>query len=220
MKLLSPSVALACIVGLSACEKLAYKSTERVIERAERQTETKDYKGAVTEYEEALGTGARAAEIHYRLAILYDDKLHMPAGAVHHFQRYLELSPEGIHAKDAKAFIKEAEFRLQMSLAHGAFMTQEEAARLKNENLALRKQLAELRAQPRAIQPATKGKQPVPVVPPAGARTYVVQPGDTLASISRKFYKTTARWKDISDANFNALNGSNNLKPGQTLVVP
>lgn len=220
MKPTPVAAALVGLLGLSACEKLAYNQTERTIEHAERKAAEKDYRGAVNEYEEALGSGARAAEVHYRLALLYDDKLRMPTGAVHHFQRYLELSPEGVHAKDAKAFIKEAEFRLQNSLARGATMTQEEAARLKNDNLALRKQLAELRAQPRGVPPKTKPGELVPTTPPPGARTYVVQPGDTLASISRKFYKSTARWKDIQDANFNALNGTNNLKPGQTLIVP
>ena len=48
-----------------------------------------------------------------------------------------------------------------------------------------------------------------------------MQPGDTLASISRKFYKNnSARWKDIQDANFNALEGTAKLKPGMVLMIP
>ena len=58
-----------------------------------------------------------------------------------------------------------------------------------------------------------------PLVP--GMQTYTVQSGDTLASISRKFYKNnSARWKDIQDANFNALEGTARLQPGMVLMIP
>jgi nucleoid-associated protein YgaU len=138
---------------------------------------------------------------------------------MHHFQRYLELAPNATHAKEARDFLKEDQLRLVTSLSRGAFLTQEDAARLKNDNLALRKQLTELRALPRfAPQNGGKPSESVPGSP--GARTYVVQPGDTLASISRKFFKTSGRWKDIQDANFNSLSGTVKLKPGATLIIP
>ncbi len=54
----------------------------------------------------------------------------------------------------------------------------------------------------------------------AGIRgTYVVQAGDTLVSISKKYYKGNAkRWKDI--CNTNRLVDCNKIKPGQSLVIP
>src|SRR4029077_21178964 len=51
-------------------------------------------------------------------------------------------------------------------------------------------------------------------------QTYVVQRGDTLASISRKFYKTSTRWKQILDANRNVIDNPKKLVVGQTLVIP
>jgi nucleoid-associated protein YgaU len=48
----------------------------------------------------------------------------------------------------------------------------------------------------------------------------VVQRGDTLASISRKFYKTSTRWKQILDANRNVIDHPKKLVVGQTLVIP
>jgi nucleoid-associated protein YgaU len=48
----------------------------------------------------------------------------------------------------------------------------------------------------------------------------MVQSGDTLVSISRKFYQTTARWKDILDANQNQLSNPDELKAGQTIILP
>ena len=44
--------------------------------------------------------------------------------------------------------------------------------------------------------------------------------GDTLASISRKFFKSSERWKDIQQANYSKLKGTSKLKPGMTLVIP
>jgi nucleoid-associated protein YgaU len=51
-------------------------------------------------------------------------------------------------------------------------------------------------------------------------RTYVVQTGDTLVSISKKFYQTPSRWKDILDANQNQLTNPDELKVGQTIILP
>src|SRR5439155_1531541 len=53
-----------------------------------------------------------------------------------------------------------------------------------------------------------------------GSRTYVVQSGDTLASISRKFYKSSARWEKILDANKENIPNPAKLKVGQTLIIP
>ncbi|MDL5048662.1 LysM peptidoglycan-binding domain-containing protein [Oscillatoria amoena NRMC-F 0135] len=58
-----------------------------------------------------------------------------------------------------------------------------------------------------------------PPSPSQTGTTYVVQNGDTLASISRKFYSTSGQWKKILDAN-PSLGKPENLKPGQSLVIP
>jgi LysM repeat protein len=60
---------------------------------------------------------------------------------------------------------------------------------------------------------------PAPAAPPAGARTYTVRSGDSLAGISGKVYGTEARWKELQDAN-PSLNGGIALQPGMELVVP
>jgi nucleoid-associated protein YgaU len=51
-------------------------------------------------------------------------------------------------------------------------------------------------------------------------RSYVVQSGDTLFSISRKFYKSPKRWKEILDANRKSIRNPKKLTVGQTLVIP
>lgn len=212
---------LACFFLLAGCDQVFQDQSKRSLDKAEKKYAEGDFRGAVQSYEAALDGTAKTAEIHYKLALTYDDKLKNPLGALYHFQRYLELNPSGPRAKDTRNFIKEDELKLATTLSHGALMSQEDAARLKNDNLVLRKQITELRAAPK--QPASKvGAQPTNAAMklPPGSRTYVVRHGDTLASISRKFFKTSARWKDIEDANFNALNGTVKLKPGMTLIIP
>lgn len=216
------AAAFAFLFLLTGCDQIFQDHSKRSLDEAEKKYAEGDFRGAVQCYEAALDGTAKTAEVHYKLALTYDDKLKNPLGAMHHFQRYLELKPSGPHAKDARNFVKEDELKLVATLSHGALMSQEDAARLKNDNLALRKQITELRAAPR--QPASRteaqstgaGAKPLS----SGLRTYVVQHGDTLASISRKFFKTSVRWKDIQDANFNALNGAVKLKPGMTLIIP
>ena len=56
--------------------------------------------------------------------------------------------------------------------------------------------------------------------PPANARTYIVQPGDTLGKISRRFYGTSRRYMDIYNANRDRLSSPSRVEVGQELVIP
>ena len=217
--------------ALCGCERLFENRAQQQLLVAEKKFAQQDYLGAVLTYESALDGTPKTVEIHYKLALIYDDQLRQPISAMHHFQRYLDLAPAGDHAKEARGFLKADQLRLSTAIGNGATVPQQEAVRLKNDNLALRKKVedlhTELEAASKARAQAFKlaGKAGVkfeqiqkPLV--AGARTYTVEPGDTLASISRKFYKGAGRWKDIQDANFNTLEGTARLKPGMVLMIP
>lgn len=54
----------------------------------------------------------------------------------------------------------------------------------------------------------------------AGARRHTVEKGETLTSISRKYYGTIRRTDVILKANRNVLSKPEDLRPGQTLVIP
>lgn len=55
--------------------------------------------------------------------------------------------------------------------------------------------------------------------PPAGVRTYTVQPGDTLSGIARKL--GLGGWRSLYDANAAVIGPDPNLiRPGQVLVIP
>jgi LysM repeat protein len=215
---------LALVLG--ACDRMITSRHSQVIKDAESKTADGNYLRAVTLYESALDGSPRSAEIHYRLALLYDDKMHDPLSALHHFKRYLTLAPTGSHANEAKNFMKKDELELATSLSGDSVVSRAEAARLKNENLALRKDLEDQRARP-LIAAAEKAPVTSPPDKKEGAkpssgksRTYVVRDGDTLASISRKFYKSSGHWKKIRDANREVVENPAKLKAGQTLTIP
>ncbi len=53
-----------------------------------------------------------------------------------------------------------------------------------------------------------------------GGRTYVVQKGDTLYAIARKFYGDQSKWKVIYNANRGQLKSPDKLTAGMKLVIP
>lgn len=54
----------------------------------------------------------------------------------------------------------------------------------------------------------------------SGGRTYTVKKGDTLSSISHKFYGTPNKWKKIQSANRAKVPDERKLQPGTTLLIP
>ena len=51
-------------------------------------------------------------------------------------------------------------------------------------------------------------------------KKYTVRKGDTLQSISKKFYGTTKRWKKIYQANGKVLKGPDKIYAGQIIKIP
>jgi nucleoid-associated protein YgaU len=182
------------------------------------------YLAAINLYEAALDGTPASAAIHYKLALLYDDKMNDPLNALHHFKRVLTLQPTGKRAEQVKTFMKRDELNLLTSLSGDAVITGPEAARLRNENLSLRKQLEDRWAERKSAHNAEKPPAPVlPAGPKTGSgsgRSYTVQRGDTLASIARKFYRNSSAWGKILAANPEILAKPADLKPGQSLRIP
>ena len=55
---------------------------------------------------------------------------------------------------------------------------------------------------------------------PARPKTYVVQEGDTLYGVAKRFYGSIRPWKAIRDANKALISSDNRLKVGDTIVLP
>jgi tetratricopeptide (TPR) repeat protein len=205
--------------GLVGCDQVSNSRHAQLTQEAENKTDQGDFERAVNLYEAALDDTPRSAEVHYKLGLLYDDKLTDPVSALHHFKRYLALSPNGSHAKDVKDSIRRDEIAALTALSGDSIITRAEAARLRNENLTLHKQLEE-RASFRAGFEKPEGKDGRKTGSKKAGQSYVVQPGDTLVSISRKFYKSSKRWKAILEANKTNIRDPKDLTVGQTLVIP
>lgn len=210
------------VCALTSCDRLGGSRSEQLTQDADNKVTQGDFTRAINLYEAALDDSPRCAEVHYKLALLYDDKLNDPVSALHHFKRYLALSPNGPHAKDVNNSIKHDEVAALTALSGDSVISRSEVAKLRNENLSLRKELetrtAFSRAAPDKSHAAdTSSKK-------AGSkrtdRTYVVQSGDTLFSISRKFYDSPKRWKQILEANGKNIPNPKKLTVGETLIIP
>jgi tetratricopeptide (TPR) repeat protein len=207
------------VCALAGCDRVGNSRYAQLMQDADNKSAQGDFERAVNLYEAALDDSPRGAEVHYKLALLYDDKLNDPVSALHHFKRYLGLSPNGPHAKDVKDSIKRDEIAALTALSGDSVITRAEAARLRNENLTLHKEL-EARAAPRAILEKSQGKDAGKAGSKKAGQTYVVRSGDTLVSISRKFYNSPKRWKAILEANKKNIRDPKDLTVGQTLVIP
>ncbi len=220
--------ALLAALQLVGCDRMVTAPATQAAKDAQRKAADGDFIRAISLYESALDGSPDSADIHYQLALLYDDKMNEPLSALHHFKRYLTLSPGGAHADEAKNFMKRDELTLITSLSGDSVVTRSEAARLRNENLSLRKQIDERSAQGRLAAAAEKSARGKPDDKKTGAekraksapRSHVVQAGDTLFSLSRQYYNSPDRWKDILHANRKTVNKPAKLKVGQTLTIP
>jgi LysM repeat protein len=217
---------LALAFAIAGCDWMITPRRAQIVKDAEAKVADGNYLRAITLYESALDGSAKSADIHYRLALLYDDKMHDPLNALHHFKRYLTLAPTGVHATEVKNFMKKDELELGTTLSGDSMVSRAEAARLKNENLNLRKEFEEQQNRLRSASDKVPAASPdgkidsAPKKAPTKGRTYVVRDGDTLASISRRYYKSSAHWKKIRDANRDVVENPAKLKTGQTLTIP
>jgi LysM repeat protein len=192
----------------------------RLVKEADWKAAQGDYLWAINLYEAALDGTPQSAEVHFKLALLYDDKLNDPLHALHHFKRYLVLNPEGAHVVEVKDFMKRDEVALGTSFSGDSVVTRAEAARLRNENLSLHREIDAGPTKPRPAADKSPSKRSEKEKSKTGSHTYTVKEGDTLASISRRFYKTSKRWKEIRDANEKKIDDPDNLKAGLSLKIP
>jgi len=218
--LISLCLSMFFLCGLAGCDRVGNSRYAQLMQDADNKSAQGDFERAVNLYEAALDDSPRGAEVHYKLALLYDDKLNDSVSALHHFKRYLALSPNGSHAKDVRDSIKRDEIAALTALSGDSVITRAEAARLRNENLTLHKELEARAALPRGVLSQANDASSKKAGPKKAGQTYVVQSGDTLVSISRKFYKSPKRWKAILEANKKNIRDPKDLTVGQTLVIP
>src|SRR5438067_11532000 len=87
----SAMVAGACLwivlCGLTECDRVGGSRYSQLTQDADSKSAQGDFERAINLYEAALDDSLRYAEIHYRLAVVYEDKLKDPVRALHHCKR-------------------------------------------------------------------------------------------------------------------------------------
>src|SRR5438046_4225880 len=129
------------VCDFTGCDRLTTSRRAQLVQDADTKSANGDFARAINLYEAALDDSPRCAEIHYKLALLYDDKLNDPVSALHHFKRYIALSPNGPHANEVTKSIKHDEIAALTALSGDSVIQRSDAAQLRNENLNLRKEL-------------------------------------------------------------------------------
>src|SRR5260370_7768391 len=99
------TASLSILVLVSGCDRMVTSRNTRLVKEADWKAAQGDYLWAINLYEAALDGTPQSAEVHFKLALLYDDKLNDPLHALHHFKRYLLLSPEAAHPAEVRPFI-------------------------------------------------------------------------------------------------------------------
>ena len=171
---------------------------ERPEQKGDREAKEGRFESAIYWYEAALGEDDRSA-VHWKMAEIFANKLRDPTGAIYHYRRILALRATGSRAEAARAALHRLEAGSPVTEGGSNHTRASGTTKLSPPEQAAAE-----------AEKAAKGK----------VRTYVVQSGDTLVSISRKFYQSTGRWKDILDANQNQLSNPDELKAGQTIILP
>jgi hypothetical protein len=136
----------ALVMVIPSCNRMATPPAKQLLKDADARATSGDFLQAINLYETALDGSDRSADIHFKMALLYDDKMGDPLNALHHFKRYLTLAPTGPHAEEVKNSMKRDELALLTTLSGDSMVSRAEAGRLKNENLTLRKEVDDLRA--------------------------------------------------------------------------
>ncbi len=92
----------------------------------------------------------------------------------------------------------------------------------KNDQIAERKSKFErMRAGMEEMRRRAEGGSAEPSPSTAGAREYVVRPGDSLSAIAKALYGDAGRWREIYAANQGVIGADPNLiRPGQKLHIP
>ncbi|MFP4165955.1 MAG: Cell division protein CpoB [Opitutales bacterium] len=190
-----------------------------------------------------------APESHLEAGYIFLQELKNPVRAIYHFERYLHYKPDSPQSEQVRQLIETAQKLFAQQLPAAPYQGEvdridlmEMVETLKRENEKLRNELKDARRQlanggeagssspdrGSADDGAVREGQSNGVAedaedepdPDDVPRAYTVQAGDSLSSISRKFYGTSSRWIDIYQANRDKLSSEDALRVGQEIRLP
>lgn len=135
---------LFCLVWLGACSPERkgqmpdndYESS--TFRRAKEKYELRDYREAISLYEEVLRDNPEMAKAHFALGLIYNDKIGDPVSAIYHFRKFLRLRPNSDKAKTVKEWITRAELSIASLQPNSPMESTEQFVEIQKENLALK----------------------------------------------------------------------------------
>jgi len=189
-----------------------------------------------------------APESHFEAGYIYLQVMQNPLRAIYHFERYLEFKYNSPRATEVTQLIETAEKQFvrrlpaqpyegeldRIDLMELVKSLRQENERLKRGWIAAQKRVQQLehtvgdarrvstlQSRTEELQAGASVRTQVPDPDPATVpRSYTVQSGDSLSTISRQVYGTPSRWIDIYQANRDRLASENALRVGQELRIP
>lgn len=161
---LAPVLALG--VALSGCSPTAETRLDEQqnphFKAGKDKLSSLDYKGAIESFERAVEDNPRSVLAHFELGVLFEQHANDYAAALYHYNKALKLRPNEYPAENIRQRIPAC--RQEMVKADSLAIVNpsalRETERLREENLALRKQIELLQAHLAARPPAgTSGRQ-------------------------------------------------------------
>jgi len=173
-----------------------------------------------------------AAESHLEAGRMYID-LKEPLSAIYHFNEYIRLKPTSDQSKIVRQMIKTAEKLYLEQIpgrplepdAIGTTDQNSQIQKLRAENEKLKRDISELTRinkvseVPMSNSASTTGTKTTSSSSKSSV-TYMIKSGDTLTSISKKFYGTELRKTEIYNANKTKIKNPTKLQVGVTIEIP
>src|SRR5207237_9737465 len=133
--------ALCMLLALisAGCDRMITPRHAQQLKDAESKATAGDFARAISLYESALEDRPGDAEVHYKLALLYDDEMNDPVNALHHFKRYLVIARTGAGANDVHGLVKRDEVAILTSVSGDACIERIEATRMRRERWSLQR---------------------------------------------------------------------------------
>ena len=192
-------LALACGCGRASEDRR--DARDRNLRRAQAARDAEDLDAAVRWGEKALARRPDSPRAHRELALIYHHFKQDYVPALYHYRRYLELRPDAADRADVEDMLAKC----------GRAFAAQVAAAPADQPVAV-----PIRAEPPPA-PAAAAVSPAPA---AAAPVHVVQPGETLGTISARYYGTPAKWSVLFNANRDRVPDANNVRVGTRLDIP
>jgi LysM repeat protein len=235
--LLLAALALVAGCGRNTAGLDRQEEQDPLIQRARELSNAQDINGALDLYNKAIARRPTLARAHLEAASLYDSYKEDYIRAVYHYQRYIELRPDAEKKDLINSLIQRCRISYAASLPDTPSGAIEEIAELKQTIAQMEKENQQLRAKlgkyetvpkPQPTPALARIEAPTSAAPSAlepapaqaAVQSYVVQEGDTLSRIAGKVYNDPRQWAKIFEANRATLVRPENIKVGQTLVIP